>query len=183
MATLSRRSAGVGRGARHGVIMPRPMSRPTPGQATVGAQDASRRVVFTVPVEAPTTPLSVALTQLPRGEEMGAAPVELKKGLKQRHLTMIAMGGVIGAGLFVGSGTVIGGAGPAALPDLRDHRRADHPGDADARRDGHGQPVHRLLRRLRPERAGRLGRLLGRLALLVLLGDRDRLRGRRRSAR
>ncbi len=44
-----------------------------------------------------------------------AAPVELKKGLKQRHLTMIAMGGVIGAGLFVGSGTTIGKAGPAAF--------------------------------------------------------------------
>jgi GABA permease len=46
---------------------------------------------------------------------MGAPPVELKKGLKQRHLTMIAMGGVIGAGLFVGSGTVISEAGPSAF--------------------------------------------------------------------
>jgi len=32
---------------------------------------------------------------------------ELKRVLKQRHLTMIAIGGVIGAGLFVGSGVVI----------------------------------------------------------------------------
>src|SRR5919112_140553 len=40
---------------------------------------------------------------------------ELKKGLKQRHLTMIAIGGVIGAGLFVGSGVVIGETGPAAF--------------------------------------------------------------------
>lgn len=46
---------------------------------------------------------------------MGAPPTELKKGLKQRHLTMIAMGGVIGAGLFVGSGVVIGSAGPGAF--------------------------------------------------------------------
>ncbi len=46
---------------------------------------------------------------------MGAPPVELKKGLKHRHLTMIAMGGVIGAGLFVGSGVVIGNAGPSAF--------------------------------------------------------------------
>lgn len=46
---------------------------------------------------------------------MGAPPAELKKGLKQRHLTMIAMGGVIGAGLFVGSGVVIGEAGPGAF--------------------------------------------------------------------
>src|ERR1044071_6872232 len=40
---------------------------------------------------------------------------ELKRGLKQRHLTMIAIGGVIGAGLFVGSGAVIAAAGPAAF--------------------------------------------------------------------
>jgi GABA permease len=46
---------------------------------------------------------------------MGAPPAVLKKGLKQRHLTMIAMGGVIGAGLFVGSGVVIGSTGPGAF--------------------------------------------------------------------
>lgn len=39
----------------------------------------------------------------------------LKHGLKQRHMTMIALGGVIGAGLFVGSGVVIRSAGPAAV--------------------------------------------------------------------
>src|SRR4051794_41872547 len=39
----------------------------------------------------------------------------LKKGLRQRHLAMIAIGGVIGAGLFVGSGAIIGEGGPAAF--------------------------------------------------------------------
>lgn len=39
----------------------------------------------------------------------------LKCGLKQRHMTMIALGGVIGAGLFVGSGVVIQQTGPAAI--------------------------------------------------------------------
>lgn len=39
----------------------------------------------------------------------------LAQGLKQRHMTMIALGGVIGAGLFVGSGVVIKSAGPAAV--------------------------------------------------------------------
>ena len=39
----------------------------------------------------------------------------LRHTLKQRHLTMIALGGVIGAGLFVGSRVVIQSAGPAAV--------------------------------------------------------------------
>ena len=42
-------------------------------------------------------------------------PTHLHPGLKQRHLTMIAIGGVIGAGLFVGSGVVINETGPAAF--------------------------------------------------------------------
>ncbi|MEU2066408.1 amino acid permease [Streptomyces anulatus] len=36
-------------------------------------------------------------------------------GLKQRHLTMLGLGGVIGAGLFVGSGAGIAVAGPAIV--------------------------------------------------------------------
>ena len=46
---------------------------------------------------------------------MSGGSTELHKGLKQRHLTMIAIGGVIGAGLFVGSGVVIKETGPAAF--------------------------------------------------------------------
>ncbi|HET6857427.1 MAG TPA: amino acid permease [Streptomyces sp.] len=39
----------------------------------------------------------------------------LQAGLKNRHLSMIAIGGVIGAGLFVGSSGGIAAAGPAIL--------------------------------------------------------------------
>ncbi len=49
-------------------------------------------------------------------ESLAAAPEgALSKTLKARHLTMISIGGIIGAGLFVGSSTTIHAAGPAAF--------------------------------------------------------------------
>lgn len=44
-----------------------------------------------------------------------AGTPQLRQGLSQRQLSMIALGGVIGAGLFVGSGVVIKDTGPAAF--------------------------------------------------------------------
>jgi GABA permease len=46
-------------------------------------------------------------------EMRGASP--LGRGLSQRHLNMIALGGVIGAGLFVGSGVIMAETGPGAF--------------------------------------------------------------------
>ena len=40
---------------------------------------------------------------------------ELRRSLRQRHMTMISLGGVIGARLFVGSGAVMNKTGPAAV--------------------------------------------------------------------
>src|ERR1700750_1447297 len=40
---------------------------------------------------------------------------QLQRSLRQRHMTMISLGGVIGAGLFVGSGAVMNSTGPAAI--------------------------------------------------------------------
>ncbi|CAM2968565.1 amino acid permease [Corynebacterium falsenii] len=45
----------------------------------------------------------------------GAAPEELRTDLSKRHLTMISMGGTIGAGFFVGLSGLIVVAGPAAV--------------------------------------------------------------------
>ena len=51
-------------------------------------------------------------------EVASESPIEqpgLHKALSQRQLRMIAIGGVIGAGLFVGSGVVMGGTGPGSF--------------------------------------------------------------------
>ncbi|GAA1354522.1 amino acid permease [Streptomyces beijiangensis] len=45
----------------------------------------------------------------------GFSAEPLSHGLKQRHLTMLGLGGVIGAGLFVGSGAGIAVAGPGIV--------------------------------------------------------------------
>ncbi|HXA93115.1 MAG TPA: amino acid permease, partial [Steroidobacteraceae bacterium] len=51
----------------------------------------------------------------PRTEGTADAAHHLRRTLQRRHMQMIALGGVIGAGLFVGSGVVIKSAGPAAI--------------------------------------------------------------------
>lgn len=40
---------------------------------------------------------------------------KLQRGLKNRHIQLIAMGGAIGTGLFLGSAQVIQSAGPSII--------------------------------------------------------------------
>lgn len=61
------------------------------------------------------TELSDAPPASPGGSEGPPEERPLSHGLKQRHLSMIALGGVIGAGLFVGSGAGIAAAGPSIV--------------------------------------------------------------------
>ncbi|MGI5256154.1 amino acid permease [Streptomyces angustmyceticus] len=60
-------------------------------------------------------PSSVAAPPVPPGNGQDPGQSGLQSGLKNRHLSMIAVGGVIGAGLFVGSASGIAAAGPGIL--------------------------------------------------------------------
>lgn len=103
----------------------------------------------------------------------------LGAGLRQRHLAMIALGGAIGAGLFVGSGFGIAAAGPGILVSYVCLRRPDRPGDAHARRDVGGPPGHRLVRRARAPGVRAVGRAARRMDVLGAARRERRRRGRR----
>lgn len=47
--------------------------------------------------------------------DYGRGVVELERSMKARHLHMIAIGGSIGAGFFVGSGGALSTGGPGSL--------------------------------------------------------------------
>ncbi|MBE3044922.1 hypothetical protein IMZ48_20655 [Candidatus Bathyarchaeota archaeon] len=49
-----------------------------------------------------------------RGHET-SAETRLERGLKARHITMIAIGGAVGTGLVIGTGKALAQAGPASV--------------------------------------------------------------------
>jgi L-asparagine transporter-like permease len=57
--------------------------------------------------------MTTGQTSVAQSTESGAS--SLKRSLAPRHVTMISMGGIIGAGLFVGSSAAIAAGGPAII--------------------------------------------------------------------
>ena len=103
----------------------------------------------------------------------------LSRGLRSRHVTMISIGGIIGAGLFVGSSAAIAAIGPAVIVSyllagiviLFVMRMLAEMVMA--------APDVGLLHGVRAAGPRALGRLSQRLALLVFLGRGRRNRGHR----
>ncbi|KAI5778332.1 amino acid permease [Geopyxis carbonaria] len=56
-----------------------------------------------------------SVSDLDKGGQDNAEFGEVERGLKSRHIQLIALGGCIGTGLFVGSGAILATVGPANL--------------------------------------------------------------------
>ena len=116
------------------------------------------------------------------GPNAADAVPQLRRGLSNRHIQLIAIGGAIGTGLFMGSGKTISLRRPGGIAGVRDHRILRV---LRAARDGRAavvEPELQVVPRLRRRPIGPCGRLFRRVVVLVRLG-RHRYRGNRRDHR
>jgi len=94
---------------------------------------------------------------------------KMERGLKNRHLQMIALGGAIGTGLFYGSAPTIALAGPAIALSYLLGGTIIFFIHAHARRNGSGRAGFGIVQLLCDEILGGISGFLVRLELLVQL--------------
>src|SRR5690606_28085392 len=99
-------------GAGHRASARRPYGEPLRPEGGPAAQTGVVLPTSPHALDEPRPMPSPSVEAPPQQQQDG---VSLSHGLKQRHLSMIALGGVIGAGLFVGSGAGIAAAGPSIV--------------------------------------------------------------------
>ena len=86
---------------------------PTVEEVVVEAEES--KLEGTADLREPTSSSSSSpLGQDASSEEEGRF-VEMQRGLKSRHIQLLALGGCIGTGLFVGTGATLSVAGPGPL--------------------------------------------------------------------
>lgn len=86
--------------------------RPTPNHHDISSQFSLKREKNGEIYE---TKESAVSSGLPHAEDVSSGDGEVRRSLEQRHISMIAIGGTIGTGLFLGMGEALHKGGPVGL--------------------------------------------------------------------
>ncbi|CAI6459680.1 AEL_HP2_G0025660.mRNA.1.CDS.1 [Saccharomyces cerevisiae] len=91
------------------------MSNKSTSDPAIEMQDVKNKDLLHVKSNSLEVDYEGTVDQLQDVESVGGSTHGLKKDLKARHVSMIAIGGALGTGLLIGTGTSLSTAGPASV--------------------------------------------------------------------